>query len=277
MQFAERRARRFDERRWNFWVGEFSNERGRPPASLIERLTSASAVTSRPAAVTPQPSLPSRRAVARPIPLVAPVTIAVFMFLTLLPLPTNCPAGASVSQDDYSPAAAPPGRERPKAPKNDRWTSVRWREARQGFLPGGHSSMSRHSTATADVFAAGEIARAAGVPVRQVRESLLSGEVPLVAGTYVRVRDAVALVRRLRGEPTTAVRRELFARPRRPRAQPAPAWRGRASHAAIFGGLLLLAALGATATTNEPPPRIDPTRLVFLVRPGPGGGGGAAA
>lgn len=135
--------------------------------------------------------------------------------------------------------------------------------------------MSRHSTAAADVFAAGEIARAAGVPVREVRERLLSGEVPLVTGTYVRVRDAVALVRRLRGETTTAVRRELFARPP---AAPASTRAGVAGaglvHAAFFGGLLLLATLGATVTSNEPPPPIDPTRLVFLVRPGPGGGGG---
>src|SRR5687768_3210804 len=160
---------------------------------------------SRPTAVTPQPSRPSRTAVARPIPLVAPVTIALFIFFILLHSAvttcdnlrrkTNCPAGASVSQDDYSPAAASPNRERPNAPKNDKWTRARRRKARQGFCPAtGHSSMSRHTTAAADVFVAAEIARAAGVPLRDVRERFRSGEVPLVAGTYVRVRDAVALV-----------------------------------------------------------------------------------
>jgi TonB family protein len=45
-------------------------------------------------------------------------------------------------------------------------------------------------------------------------------------------------------------------------------------HAGLFAGLLLFAAFSASAPPDDVPPRIDPTRLVFLATPGPGGGGG---
>lgn len=45
-------------------------------------------------------------------------------------------------------------------------------------------------------------------------------------------------------------------------------------HAGLFAGLLLLAGFGTNTAREDPPQRIDPTRLVFLATPGPGGGGG---
>ena len=135
--------------------------------------------------------------------------------------------------------------------------------------------MSTHMSLTAEVFAAREIARAAGVSRREVQDLIGGGGVQTLDGGYVALPDAVRLVRELRGRLTTPGRRELFAPP--PAAlHSAP--RGIAGaglvHAALFAGLLLLAAFGASTQADDVPQRIDPARLVFLATPGPGGGGG---
>ena len=135
--------------------------------------------------------------------------------------------------------------------------------------------MSTHLTATAEVFAASEIARAAGVSPRQVRDMVADGRVRTLDGRYVALKDAVRLVRELRGDVAGPRRPELFAPP--PSAvHSAP--RGLAGaglvHGALFGGLLLLATFGVSTQPEAVPQRMDPTRLVFLATPGPGGGGG---
>ena len=135
--------------------------------------------------------------------------------------------------------------------------------------------MSTHLTATAEVFAAHEIARAAGLSPRELRSLIDAGDISTLDGRYVGWREAVRLVRQIRSGVTPEHRRDLFAPP--PSAQhSAPTGIAGAGlvHAALFGGLLLLAALGASTPPDEAPQRIDPTRLVFLARPGPGGGGG---
>lgn len=134
--------------------------------------------------------------------------------------------------------------------------------------------MVRHSQ-TAEVFAAHEIARAAGVSVREVRHALASGAAGTLEGSYLRTRDAVRLVRALRGEAVSPTRRELFAPPPTAQRSPAAGLAGASAvHAGLFGVLVLLAAWGATATTESLPQRIDASRIVFLMTPGPGGGGG---
>ena len=136
--------------------------------------------------------------------------------------------------------------------------------------------MSTHLSATAEVFAAHEIASAAGVSVRDVQAMIASAGVHTLDGTYLTPRESVRLVRRLRGGAAAPVGgRELFAPPS-PAVHSAP--RGIAGaglvHAALFGGLLLFAAIGASAPDDTVPQKIEPTRLVFLATPGPGGGGG---
>lgn len=135
--------------------------------------------------------------------------------------------------------------------------------------------MSRHPTAAAEVFAAHEIARAAGVSVREVRDALAAGSLATFDGAYLRARDAVRLIRALRGEAMSPERRELFAPPPAAQRSPAAGFTGASVvHATLFGVLLLLGAWTTTTTTEMLPQRIDPSRIVFLMKPGPGGGGG---
>ena len=135
--------------------------------------------------------------------------------------------------------------------------------------------MSTHLSATADVFAANEIARAAGVSLLEVRAALASGTVSTVDGSYVAAREAVRLVKQLRGDEGAPARRELFAPPPAAQRSPSAGFAGAGLvHAGLLATILLMAALGASATTDPLPTRIDPTRLVFIAKPGPGGGGG---
>ena len=135
--------------------------------------------------------------------------------------------------------------------------------------------MSRHPTAAAEIFAAHEIARVAGVSVRDVRDAFASGSVATLDGAYVRGRDAVRLVRALRGEGVSPARRELFAPPPAAQRSPTAGFTGAGIvHATLFGALLLLGAWTTATTTEMLPQRIDPSRIVFLMKPGPGGGGG---
>ncbi|HTM24251.1 MAG TPA: energy transducer TonB [Vicinamibacterales bacterium] len=126
-----------------------------------------------------------------------------------------------------------------------------------------------------DVYSAREIARAAGVRLRDVRDLEASGVVRSIDGRFFTAAEAVAAVRALGG---------VAASPDRPLFRPAAGWRREPAlpiaasgtlHAAMLGGLLLLTTIGIA----KPEARValqdrKDLSLVFLVAPGPGGGGG---
>lgn len=138
-----------------------------------------------------------------------------------------------------------------------------------------------------EVFTAAEVARAAGVDVRLVRQLIASGEIPIVAGTnYIAGADALAAGRRLRGEvrlkpdttypnaPDPSFVGSGFSRTSHiPRRNGMPALASSIVHA-IAIALVLWATAGPTETApvDEWVPR--QSHLVFLIAPGPGGGGG---
>ena len=126
-----------------------------------------------------------------------------------------------------------------------------------------------------DVYSADEIARAAGVPVADVRAMLKSGRIRSVDGQFVAVHEAVRAVRRLT-DRLVIEERALFAPARHMRRDAAvPLAMSGTLHAAIAGVLILLATMGVA----RPQGRLTPderkeARLVFVALPGPGGGGG---
>jgi protein TonB len=126
-----------------------------------------------------------------------------------------------------------------------------------------------------DVYSAREIARAAGVRVRDVRDLEASGVVRSIDGRFFSVAESVASVCALGGVAPGA-ERPLFRPPAGWRREPAlPIAASGTLHAAMLGGLLLLTTIGIA----KPEARIAPQdrkdlSLVFLVAPGPGGGGG---
>jgi TonB family protein len=135
--------------------------------------------------------------------------------------------------------------------------------------------MTKTPSAAAEVFTAQEIARAAGVSVREVRGLLDSGQVTSLDGRYVAARQAVKAVRLLRGEATAVERRELFAPRRAGEKSPGAGIAGSTLlHASLLAGLVIMTSFGLTATEEEPPKPLTLTRMVFLATPGPGGGGG---
>jgi TonB family protein len=133
--------------------------------------------------------------------------------------------------------------------------------------------MSITRLAEPEIFSVQEVARAAGVPVADVRSLLESGDVPTGGGSYVTLETAAELVEMLRAERRVG-RRRLFAISRAPRtATGAPLAASGALHAGLMAALILFAGLSVRSEVTER--RIpDQTRLVFLATPGPGGGGG---
>ena len=135
-----------------------------------------------------------------------------------------------------------------------------------------------------EVFTADEVARAAGVSRHAVRALVDAGDVPLIPGTpFITATDAILIGRRLRNDvPATlavvpAVPAEIFSMvakkagftQRRPAL---PAFASSFVHMAILASVLWFTSRGSeTAPVEEPK---QPTRMVFLVTPGPGGGGG---
>ena len=128
-----------------------------------------------------------------------------------------------------------------------------------------------------EVFSAEEIARVAGVDAGEVRAIIDSGRV-VSFRQFVAPAEAAALVRRLsRGTvETPADRSPLTGTPVRSRP-------GAFGHAIsltvhVAGALLLVfgAALGLTSDDTEQRvfPPAPPSKLVYLMIPGPGGGGG---
>jgi periplasmic protein TonB len=128
-----------------------------------------------------------------------------------------------------------------------------------------------------DVYSAAEIARAAGVRPRDVRDLVASGGIqPVVPdGEFFTADEAVFAVRSLRGQAPVA-ERPLFRPVHGVRREPAlPLALSGTIHAALAAGLVLLTTLGMARTDAQvvPQERSD-LKLVFLVAPGPGGGGG---
>lgn len=128
----------------------------------------------------------------------------------------------------------------------------------------------------AEAYTIKEIATAARVPVTRVEQAIRASNVT-VRGTFVGRRDAVALVRALTGRATS--RRQtapltLLASKKPRRAGPLVL--SAAAHAALLALLLTAASLGLLSAkdTDENIPKLMPTRLVYLIQPGPGGGGG---
>lgn len=123
------------------------------------------------------------------------------------------------------------------------------------------------------VYSAGEIARAAGVRVRDVHELAAAGTIQPI-GRFYAPDAAVLAVRTLQG--LTEADRALFRPASGLRRQPGvPLAVSGTLHAAFAAGLVLLTTLGVA----KPDARVaaedrKEMRLVFLVSPGPGGGGG---
>ena len=134
--------------------------------------------------------------------------------------------------------------------------------------------MSRSVSLTTEVFTLREVARAAGVDVREVSALVESGQASAVDGQFMGQGEALRSLRLLKGNSVELGRRELFAARQEGERSPGAGILGTASlHAALLAGILLMTAFGVTSAQEEPQ-RLTPTRLVFLATPGPGGGGG---
>lgn len=123
------------------------------------------------------------------------------------------------------------------------------------------------------VYSAGEIARAAGVSVRDVRELVAAGRIEPI-GRFFAEDAAVQAVRVLRG--VAGADRALFRPAAGFRRQPGvPLAVSGTLHAAFVAGFVLLTTIGmAKPDAHVTPEDRKEMRLVFLVSPGPGGGGG---
>lgn len=125
-----------------------------------------------------------------------------------------------------------------------------------------------------DVYSAREIARAADVRTRDVRDLVAAGLIQPVRGQFFTTSDAVFAVRSLTGYPGTGDR-PLFRPVNRVRREPGlPIALSGTLHAAMFAGLVLLTTVGMAKPSALTPQDRNEMRLVFLVAPGPGGGGG---
>jgi len=128
-----------------------------------------------------------------------------------------------------------------------------------------------------DVYSAGEIAQAAGVPVGRVEALVTSGQVHTLAINpgYFAQDEAIAAVRALRADGGRSAT-VLFDKPEFAHTSAKmPIAAASAVHAGIAATLVLISTIGLPQAA-ETPARLDPvaTRLVFIATPGPGGGGG---
>jgi TonB family protein len=129
-----------------------------------------------------------------------------------------------------------------------------------------------------DVFSAGEIAAASGVPVRRVRAMMASGAIRTVDGRFARELDARRAVRLLREESAADLApKPLFCAPdARRQRRGIPLAVSSTLHAAFFAAAVFLTTVGLSSTEpfERVPDDAEPLRLVYLALPGPGGGGG---
>jgi TonB family protein len=127
-----------------------------------------------------------------------------------------------------------------------------------------------------EVFTADELARAAGVSPCDVQALITAGEIQPIAGTsYIAGTDAIRIGRRLRtASPET---RGLFGAQgiglRADRRAGLPAFASSAVHAVLIALVFWFSSDAAQTEAVDEAPR-TPTRLVFIMTPGPGGGGG---
>lgn len=134
----------------------------------------------------------------------------------------------------------------------------------------------------ADVYSAAEIAKAAGVAVRLVRERMAAGRIPTIDGTFVAGPAAVSAVRALHDAAQTApaaatAPRELLSPPASARRRTGlPLALSSTLHVAAVLLFVTASSLGLLSHDTEADlvKPAEPARLVFLVKPGPGGGGG---
>lgn len=130
-----------------------------------------------------------------------------------------------------------------------------------------------------DVYAAREIARAAGVRPRDVCDLVAAGLIQPIGGRFFSAADAVFAVRSL-AQPSPeasagqAGDRALFRPVAGLRREPGlPIALAGTLHAAMLAGLVLMTTMGMAKPAAVTP--ADKTmHLVFLMTPGPGGGGG---
>jgi TonB family protein len=127
-----------------------------------------------------------------------------------------------------------------------------------------------------EVYSVREVARAAGVSVRDVLGLIASSQVSAVGKQFLIESEAVRATRLLSGRSSEPVRHAgLFQRPPRTEGFSAgPYAASSALHAALVAGMVLLTALGLSTSAEEKPVTPNHMRLVFLNIPGPGGGGG---
>jgi periplasmic protein TonB len=126
-----------------------------------------------------------------------------------------------------------------------------------------------------DVVSVEEVARAAQVPVGDVRTLIEAAGVPHAGRRYLDFDAAVDLVKALRAPMEGRVgERHLFAsRAGRARGGRGPFAASGALHAGLLAVMLLVASFSARSEPRSPD-RAEAPRLVFLAVPGPGGGGG---
>jgi TonB family protein len=160
--------------------------------------------------------------------------------------------------------------------------------------------MMRSDLSLPEVFSADELARAAGVPVRRVRELIAAGEIRTVAafsraaaadgdlGEFIPHAEAVRAGRALAnglivtaavhaGAPSTGDR-ELFSRPASARrATGLPLALSSTLHAGMIVGALFVTTIGLAPTAADSTNAVEEPqklRLIYLALPGPGDGGG---
>jgi protein TonB len=137
---------------------------------------------------------------------------------------------------------------------------------------------SESKNSRAEVYSAGEVAQAAGVPIDTVQALITVGQMrPLAGGApFFAFEDAVRAVRDLRDEGSRRAAL-LFDQPVFQHASPKlPVAVSTAVHVGIAATLILASTIDFTHAAQPDQLRSEPvvTRLVFLTTPGPGGGGG---
>ena len=137
----------------------------------------------------------------------------------------------------------------------------------------------------ADVYSPSELARAAGVPARHIRDLIARGDIDAVDGVFIGRREAVRVGRLLAagasditqdGPYASATPLLFFSQAYSQRSTGLPILASTSVHAAIMASVVFLSTVGLTSSQAEPPSErvIEPIRLVYLNLPGPGGGGG---
>src|SRR4051812_40408123 len=260
---------------------------GRRPSTTISSETSRSAASSRPTSTRSAPSRANPAAAARPIPLVAPVTITTFpvkdMCCSVVRRLRNPTRRHPMTSSDSTRTARV--LVRPHVSHAEHRVSARHaghisqncpKQRHQRPLPRGRNlataqfrfGLKTHYGATTDeMYSPQEIARAAGVPVARVISALGDRD------RFVSHAAAVELGRRLKHRGLFSIFDEADRHPH-PRA---PLALSSTLHGLVLAIVVTVFSLapnpGAAPLEDAAPPPAD-MRLVFLSTPGPGGGGG---